>query len=352
MFASILIFSVLYSLPSYSIQENSGCINCHVNPTGGVMRNDYGSNIYSFDELSIRKWITKDDKEFDGFITDNIQIGGEFRIQSYDKEVEQSVFPMQIDFFANIEFNNYSSLFVKYGVDSELYFLFNDMLNIDWIKVGKTTPDYGLKIDDHTSFIRGGNSSKTYVYSGSIDEGLVFDYANTYRDPFLIQFSSKLKKVNIVSSLGSGIIDNGNTNLAINLIYRNNLDFGPMMFGASFMKEEQFNMYGVYGGISKGKITISSELDFANNWISNYTSMAGYYEFLYVPIQGVHLTAKYDYFDKNFDISDGAVERYSFGVNFFPINLVEIKFQLREYNLHSISFKPNTEYLVQLHTWF
>ena len=60
---------------------------------------------------------------------------------------------MQIDFFTNIEFNNYSSLFVKYGADSELYFLFNDMLNMDWVKIGKTAPDYGLKIDDHTSFL-------------------------------------------------------------------------------------------------------------------------------------------------------------------------------------------------------
>ncbi len=84
-FIFLLIFiSTLFSLPNYSIQESSGCINCHVNPTGGGMRNDYGSNIYTLDDLSIRKWIKNDEKKFDGFIKDNIQIGGEFRIQSYD----------------------------------------------------------------------------------------------------------------------------------------------------------------------------------------------------------------------------------------------------------------------------
>ena len=126
-------------------------------------------------------------EKFDGFIKDNIQIGGEFRIQSYDGQEESSIFPMQIDLYSNIEFNNDVSLFMKYGTKLELYVLLDDMLISDWIKIGKSMPNYGLKLDDHTSFIRGGNSSKTYVYSVSVEEGLVFDYAGSYEDPSLIE---------------------------------------------------------------------------------------------------------------------------------------------------------------------
>ena len=170
----IIPLSLIFSLPSYAIEQNSNCINCHVNPTGGLMRNDYGSNIYSLDELSIRKWINED-KEFDGFISDNIQIGGEFRIQSYRGQESNSVFPMQIDLYSNVEFEDNISLFMKYGANQELYLLLDDYNNVDWIKIGKTIPDYGLKLDDHTSFIRGGNSLNTFIYSGSIDQGLIFD---------------------------------------------------------------------------------------------------------------------------------------------------------------------------------
>ena len=141
---SLISLSFIFSLPSYAIEENSGCINCHVNPTGGVMRNDYGSNIYSLDELSIRKWIK--DKKFDGYISDNIQIGGEFRVQSYAGQNKSNIFPMQFDIHSNIEFNNDISMFMKYGADPEFYILLDDLLRNDWIKIGRTISVAELKV--------------------------------------------------------------------------------------------------------------------------------------------------------------------------------------------------------------
>jgi len=351
----ILLFSIslVFSLPSYAIQENSGCINCHVNPTGGGMRNDYGSNIYSLDELSIRKWIKSDDKKFDGFIKDNIQIGGEFRIQSYNGQHKSSVFPMQFDLYSNIEYNNNVSLFMKYGAELELYVLLDDFFNSDWVKIGKTMPNYGLKLDDHTSFIRGGNSSKTYVFSGSIDEGLVFDNASSYEDPILIEIGTKInKKISLTSSISTGILDDNKENITLTANYKNKTNFGSILFGTSFMQEGKLKMTGIFGGASNENLTFSYEIDKVNNWILNYESLASFFEVMYRPIQGVHLIAKYDYFDKNYDLLDGSVDRYSFGINLFPLNTLEIKIQLREYKLYTIDFDANTEYLVQLHTWF
>ena len=78
----ILLFifiSALFSLPIYSLQQATNCISCHVNPTGGGMRNDYGSNVYSLDELPLERWIEKGDEDWDGYISDHFQIGGDFR---------------------------------------------------------------------------------------------------------------------------------------------------------------------------------------------------------------------------------------------------------------------------------
>ena len=349
----VLIFlSTLLGLPSYAIEQNSNCINCHVNPTGGLMRNDYGSNIYSLDELSIRKWITED-KKFDGFISDNIQIGGEFRIQSYKGRKSTSIFPMQIDLYSNVDFDNNISLFMKYGANQELYLLLDDYNNVDWIKIGKTIPDYGLKLDDHTSFIRGGNSSNTFVYSGSIDQGLIFDYAAEYDDPILIEMGLKINKnISLTSSISNGIVNDNENNITISIKSKSSSIYGNLLFGSSLMNEKDFKMLGIFGGFAKNKLTLSFEFDKAYNWIENFKSMASYMELIYKPIQGVHLTAKYDYFDKDISVIDGSTERYSFGVNFFPINMLELKFQIREYELFSIDTNINTEYLVQLHTWF
>ena len=255
------------------------------------------------------------------------------------------------DLYSNIEFKNNFSMFMKYGAEFELYFLLNKKNR--WIKLGKTMPNHGLKLDDHTSFIRGGNSSNSYIYSGSVDEGLIFDYASTYKDPVLVEVGSKINKnISFTSSISTGIVDEDEENITLSAIYKNKMNFGSILLGASIMQENEFSMVGIFGGFSKGNLTLSYEVDKVNNWIIDYESLASYLEMVYKPIQGVHMVAKYDYFDKNYDLLDGSVGRYSFGFNFFPSSLIEIKFQLRDYKLYSIDFDTDREYLVQLHTWF
>ena len=100
-------------------------------------------------------------------------------------------------------------------------------------------------------------------------------------------------------------------------------------------------------------------LDECKEKISNYieegvNSYASMFQITYKPYQGLHLLAKYDYFDKNYDIKDGSVERKTIGFEIYPLNMFEVSFQHREYALDSIVLdgKINTEYLVQIHTWF
>jgi hypothetical protein len=191
------------------------------------------------------------------------------------------------------------------------------------------------------------------VYSGLVDEGLIFDYASTYKEPVLIEIGKKLNKnIYLTSSISSGILNDDNQNLTVSTSYKKKIKFASILFGTSYMKERKFSMMGFWGGFSKGKFTCSYEIDKVNNWIFDYESIASYFEMRYKLIQGVHIIAKYDYFDKNYNVLDGSVDRYSFGINVFPFNMLEIKFQLREYKLYSIDYDTDAEYLVQLHTWF
>ena len=48
---ALIIFNLLLALPRFSIETSTSCMSCHVNPNGGGMRNDYGSNVFSLDEL-------------------------------------------------------------------------------------------------------------------------------------------------------------------------------------------------------------------------------------------------------------------------------------------------------------
>ena len=61
-------------------------------------------------------------------------------------------------------------------LSDEYFVLFKDVLKNTWMKVGQSLPNYGLRIDDHTSFIRGGNVNSIFSENGTeYDEGLFFD---------------------------------------------------------------------------------------------------------------------------------------------------------------------------------
>ena len=93
----ILLLNLLFALPRYSIESASSCLSCHVNPSGGGMRNEYGSNVYSIDELPLKRLIKNADNMWDGYISDNLQIGGDFSINLFDDGLDSRIFPMQSD---------------------------------------------------------------------------------------------------------------------------------------------------------------------------------------------------------------------------------------------------------------
>ena len=57
------------------------------------------------------------------------------------------------------------------GSNYEYFVLFNDLPKKGWIKLGKSSPTYGLMIDDHTSFIKSGNGTLLNSDDRNLDIG-------------------------------------------------------------------------------------------------------------------------------------------------------------------------------------
>ena len=125
------------------------------------------------------------------------------------------------------------------------------------------------------------------------------------------------------------------------------------MGGFSYMQENNFSMLGISGGLSFGDFTYTFEADQAENWIEGNTSLALYDEIVWEIIQGIHLMGKYDYFDPKTDWQTGSISRYTFGAEIYPLNIMEIKLQLRmnQIDLEN-AVTPDPEYLIQTHFWF
>ena len=372
---NIFLLNIIIGLPRFSIETGTSCMNCHVNPSGGGMRNDYGSNIYSLDELPLKRLIKNADDMWDGYISDNFQIGADFRIQHFNDENDSKVFPMQSDFYANLKISKDTDVYMKVDTSpynkNEFFILFKNVLKNTWIKIGKTLPTYGLKLDDHTSFIRGGNrnaivdtvysssNQSEYIVFDNIDKGLFFDPLSI-TPPISIESGLKLSdNVRLNLSISNGFIKSNEQemlNHSSTLSYLKDFDKISIMTGFSYMNEKQIMSKGFFGGFSINKFTFSFEMDETNNWIDSYKSRVGYGQLVYKPIQGLHVIGKYDFFDRHIEYNSGIIERYSAGFEIYPLSILEIKIQTRknkiDFGLPYYSAKLKNEYLIQVHTWF
>ena len=210
-FNILFLIGIVFSLPRYSLQEATSCMSCHVNPTGSGMRNDYGSNIYSLEELPLERYVSEGDEDWDGYITNNVQLGGDFRVQAFKDGKDTKIFPMQADVYANIDINKKANLYFKVDLSrhlsDEYFVLFEDIFQNTWMKIGQSLPNYGLRIDDHTSFIRGGNVNS--IFSGNdteYDEGLFFDVSK--ESPILMERGTKFNSTYLTFGMANNYISN------------------------------------------------------------------------------------------------------------------------------------------------
>ena len=108
------------------MRNGSSCIACHVNPTGSGLRNSYGNDIVALDELPLERWLDKGNEDWNGYISDHLQVGGDFRLQGIqyndsDTTRKSAFFPMQADMYFNLRLNESASIFTKIGV--KIYFI-------------------------------------------------------------------------------------------------------------------------------------------------------------------------------------------------------------------------------------
>ncbi len=168
-FAFVLVFAnAASSLPRFSILTGMQCINCHTNPTGGELRNSFGSSDFVDDHLRlVPAHNDSTDFNFNPQLNDFIRVGGDIRFQYlYDGGQKKTTFQsMDGSIYSLLSLFTSTSLFVKYDFANpsysyEAYGLYKFSLSPSdnsYVKVGAFEPSYGISLDDHTAYTRGGN---------------------------------------------------------------------------------------------------------------------------------------------------------------------------------------------------
>ncbi|PKL87015.1 MAG: hypothetical protein CVV23_17540 [Ignavibacteriae bacterium HGW-Ignavibacteriae-2] len=359
-----LIFSInLFSLPRYAVRLNDKCIDCHVNPTGGIIKNENG---WFYGKLPM-SMISPREKELklSPKIADNILFGLDLRGQFlYSQEKSKTDFQdMTGAIYTNIKLSENIDVVTRYdfvwGI-WEAYGIAKILPLNGYIKAGKFQPNFGIRIDDHTAYTRGGDFA---LLRSNGTKGLKYD-------PFYLETGAELgfyldKFVFLTASVGR---PNTNFNFETDPTYTTRLEITPtsgrlgVMFGGSFSNAKiktsgfpQFtnnsNTYGGFLGIGYDRIGLLAEYDIADDYIGKgISSKVLMAQLSYQVMVGLEAIVRYDQFDPDVEITKDEVAHLVVGFEFFPYSFVEIRPQYR------VNFedpdKKNDAFVMQFHFWY
>lgn len=357
----LILFTSLQALPRFAVEEGVSCNLCHVDPNGGSLRNDYGISVAS-PELS-KSQGSERTEGYTGIINEYLRAGGDIRFLNYNtnenRQLQSAFFPMQADIAGYWQIDEDMGVFAKQDLlrgQNEIWLMWTELPLNGYIKAGKDVPAYGLNVDDHTSFIRGGNIRKKSLQY----EGLVFSPYLT--SPGLVEVGINIGNFNFSQSIANAFINKSGSGgfgeFLSDKAFTTRLEWWPTLgsingfVGGSMLQQGLIRFNGLFGGISMGNITWTGEVDISEEYASTGTVLASYSEIDYNFTKGFNFLLKYDFFDENIDASGSSINRITFGTEFYPISFMEVRCQVRITDITGETMDLNPEYLLIVHTWF
>lgn len=345
-----LITSISFGLPKFTAKAEQKCNLCHVSPTGGGMRNSFGSQFFALTELAVHKSAMDSLVNFQVKVSDMISLGADMRTQFYyDETVEQSsFFQMEGNFYLNAQLNRYFSLTMNKGLYDgfEIFGMGYVLPMKGYFRAGKFQPAYGWRFADHTSFVR----EKMLWPPGSTDTGFelgIYPHGLSANIGFFNGTSNMLDN------------DNGKA-VASRLEYRRNIKGVGIGIGGSYWLNSNdagdIKMFGPFGYLKLlgGRLVYLGEMDWLENKAisGDPTFEAATHKLSYMVEQGVWLNASYDYFDPDIDLKTGRVNRFGLGFEYYPFGFLEVQPNLWYYR---DDFANDEEYFffnTQMHFFF
>lgn len=345
-------------LPRFSSKTGAKCQSCHVNPSGAGMRQAFGAQ-YGRETLPVPEWAT--DLELEDLTTalaNFVGVGVDVRTLYYYVQLpdtgtatetnSNAFWQMQGDLYLNLKLARKVNVYFEKGVYSgfELFGMVSLLPAGGHVKVGKFVPNFGTRLDDHTAYIRRytgfspefSRPELTGIEAG-VSPGWFSGFAGFYNAED--GFGSAVANSKAYLVRGDGLFRLGNE------MY---LGVGANFFGTVTSGDVTQNLFGGVGSFSIGNFTLFGEGDLIQTRYPSgtVTGYVAYAEANYLVTPGVDLKVAYDFYDPDKDVKDGAMTRYSFGVEFFPVSGVEVRPMYRVVVEEPENYS-NNEFHIMLH---
>lgn len=347
---SFLAYSVLNELqayPRFAAYSGDKCMDCHVNPTGGIMRN-FAGNKYAEKNLAMdlfRKVAGK--TKFDPRLTKAVSIGGDVRVAQVDNEIPNnsnfnSFLAMQGDAYLNVELNDIVNVFATSGISIpeiearyEVYGMLSNLPANGFFKVGMFKPNYGLRIVEHRAYQRKALLGAPYDATTGFEVGVSPEWftltAGIYNRPdadFLEQDPHKMFVASTDFSFG---FNDNLFNVSVGGSFLNN----PYNTQDSIFSNTITGLQQAYGANMKlgimNRVAILGEVDFEERKtdLPMRRSLYWFGELNVIVIKGLELRGQYEYYDRNRDAEEDHRSRISAGFAAFPFYGFETEAMVR-----------------------
>lgn len=356
-----------FSLPRFALWQKDNCSSCHINPTGGGMRNEDGLNFGK----NVLSMISPRDSDFlmSPKISENISLGFDYRTQYiYSGERKRSDFQdMTGSAYLNVAASAKIDVSARYDFVHQIWEAFavaRILPNNSYIKVGTFVPNFGIKHDDHTAYIRGGDYG--LLFSKGTIQGLI--YNPLYMETGIEVGANLSDELFISGSVGKS---KANSIFSTDPTWTSRVEFTPsiedinLLVGGSFAstKNKIFDsqtgvisvlptqLYGGFAGIGINRFTLMGEYDIAKDYLGNgIKSNAMMIEAAYQLFTGLEAVVRYDKFDPDNSTANDSFSHLIFGLEFFPYSFIELRPQFR-INKHETNGEANS-FVLQFHFWY
>ncbi|MBW2307676.1 MAG: hypothetical protein JRG73_12160 [Deltaproteobacteria bacterium] len=329
------------------------CNSCHVNPTGGGLRNRfaryYARNRGTTFPLPFMEAIEDKRQKVERFI----QVGGDLRYAHVEPDRGEEInFYMHREYYIALHPFPYITLYYQNGrypegVERrrENFLLVRDLPFQSHVKVGRFIPPFGLRVPDHTAFVR------DRLNLGHFDwvEGL--EVGTNPLIPFLNAAVFNEMANEAFGRDATGFSVNAGVK-ALHMAYRITFGLGGQYFRAD-SSERNTQIQGFHGMLGFWRMSWNFEWDerqIEERTPSIQTETRAVYSLLNFELyRGVDLFFQYDFLDPDLKIRDDHRHRYTLGVSLHPVEMLELEFRWR-YQVETPDVE-NDEWMVQIHLW-
>ncbi|MEE9161544.1 MAG: hypothetical protein V3U35_01115 [Candidatus Neomarinimicrobiota bacterium] len=357
----------------FALASGASCNLCHVSPLGGGMRNSYGFEEVILGDLtregarqSIAKGFTTGIGKFLRWGIDARLQGFRYGTSSARPEALSGIFPMQATAYVHVSTGEALDFYIAHFLlqrETEYWVRLARESEAAYVRVGRFRPAYGIRLDDHTSYIRGGNTGGLIVRElDAFRQGLPF--GPRFHGGGTVEGGLYLGAVYLAAHAGSPSLLSSpvgfaklatakDAQLGLRLEVMQFLGRVTLMAGGSYLREREPILRGVFGGLNWRGLTLLGEVDWVDGWeAGGATSQAVYGELDLQVRQGWRLFVKVDDFDANTAAGqeNDTLRRWTLGGEFFVRPLVELKPQIR-YNEAAPLEDAGLNLLLQLHVF-